>query len=760
MTSKSRKALGLGLALLGAAGMVGCRNHMPHSLTWPGGGDITPSHAKPPEGGYYTNWDPYAVEIELTPVEDVNPVRTQHIMIATVKDKNGKALPNRRVEWIINDGSVGDIVEVDESGWRNSRGYKVDNHYAVSHTNNFKHVLDRGNSDPADDISLTEGQTWCVITSPIEGTTNITAYAPGIYDWSKHKAFAIKHWYDVHWEWPPAATNPIGTSHEFVTKITKYSDGTPLAGYIVTYKLADGPAGTFEPGGGNTATVTTDAAGLAKITLRQAAPAEGTNNVDIDVMRPENVQCCKPAVHIASGRTSKTWIGPKISIDKECTPAAMVGETVNYTIVVGNPSQVDATNVVVTDAIPAGIQYVSSTPAGQASGASVTWSLGTVKPGQPVSIAVQAKATQVGKFENCAEVRADYNLNARDCCVTVVTSPKLQISKTCTKEITTCDTIEYVITVRNEGDGAAKNVRVSDQLPAGVVTSDGKTAMDAVVGDLGPGESKEIRFTAKAAKPGTYNNTVRATGDAGLTAEASCTTKVTQPVLDVQKTGPKERYIGRPAEYTITVSNKGDTVAKGTVLTDPIPAGMQFTSASDGGALSGNVVTWNLGDMAPGASKTVKLSLKAITAGKVVNTATAKAICTEAQATTEGENKGVPAVLLEVIDISDPIEIGAQETYEITVTNQGSAADTNIVIKIEIPAEMEFVNAAGPTQGTASGKSVTFAPLPSLAPKAKAVYKLVTKGTKAADVRLKVSMSTDQTGNVPVEETESTHVYE
>lgn len=758
MGSLKRTALRCGLAVLGAAGMLGCRNSMPHSFTWPAGGDIIPTHAKPPEGGYYTNWDPYAVELEVTPLEDVNPVRTQHVLVATVKDKNGKPLPNRRVEWIINEGSVGDIVEVDESGWRASRGYKVDNHYAISHTNNFKHVLTRGTDDASDDVHLTEGQTWCVITSPIEGTTNVTAYAPGIYDWSKHKVFAVKHWYDVRWEFPPPATNPVGTTHEFVTKITKYSDGSPLPGYIVTYKLLDGPGGTFAPGGGSTAAVTTDAAGLARITLAQTTPAEGTNNVEIDVMRPENAACCKPAVHIATGRTSKTWVGPKISIDKNCTASGLVGDTITYNIVVGNPSQVNATNVVVTDSIPSGMQYVSSSPSGSASGNTITWSLGTVAPNAPANITVTCKATQVGKFTNCAEVRADFNLNAKDCCDTVITSPKLIITKSCTKEITTCDSIEYVITVRNEGDGTAKGVKVVDTLPAGI-TASGATTFD--VGDLGAGQSKEMRFTAKASKPGTYNNTVRATGDGGLTSEASCTTVVRQPQLDVQKVGPTgKRYIGRPVDYTITVSNKGDTVAKGTTLTDTIPAGLQFVSASDGGAGSGSTVTWNLGDMAPGASKTVNVRFTATAAGELKNVAKATAVCTEASADAVIHPEGIPAVLLEVIDMSDPIEVGAQETYEITVTNQGSANDTNITIKIEIPAEMDFVSAAGPTQGTASGKNVTFAPLPSLAPKAKAVYKLVTKGTKTADVRLKVELLTDQTSPTPVVETESTHVYE
>lgn len=743
----------------GVLALAGCREHMPHAFTWPGGGDITPSHAKPPEGGYYSNWDPYAASIELTPVQDVNPVMTQHIIIATVRDKKGKPLPNRRVEWIIpSEGSVGDIIEVDESGWRNSRGYKVDNRYAVSHTNNFKHVLTMGTDDPSDDVHLDVGQTWCVISSPIEGETILTAYCPAIYDWSKHKAFARKGWYDIKWQFPPPATNPIGTTHEFVTLLSKYSNDDPIAGHVVTYKILDGPDAVFEPGNSKVATITTDSTGFAKVTLRQTTPAEGTNNISITIVRPANTVCCSPEVKIAEGQTSKTWVGPKIAINKECTPSALVGDAVSYSITVNNPSPVDANNVVVTDTIPAGIQYVSSTPSGSASGNSVTWQIGSLKGGASATIQVQAKATQTGKFENCAEVRADHGLNAKDCCVTVVTSPKLAIEKRCPANVTVCDPIEYVVVVRNTGDGVAKNVKFSDNLPAGLTTTDGKNAVSGSLGDLGPGQAKEIRFTAKASKPGSYNNVVSASADGGLTAEANCATVVRQPVLEVTKTGPKERYIGRSANYEITVTNRGDTPAQNTTLVDPIPAGTEFVSATDGGSLSGGQVTWNLGTLEPGASKKVTIVLKANTAGTVTNVARATAICAEAQASTAMETKGVPAVLLEVVDIEDPIEVGQNETYEITVTNQGSAQDTNIVITVTLPAEQDYVSSTGPTTGTAQGKVIKFAPLASLAPRAKATWKVVVKGTAAGDVRFRVSMDTDQT-DAPVEETESTHIY-
>jgi uncharacterized repeat protein (TIGR01451 family) len=108
--------------------------------------------------------------------------------------------------------------------------------------------------------------------------------------------------------------------------------------------------------------------------------------------------------------------------------------------------------------------------------------------------------------------------------------------------------------------------------------------------------------------------------------------------------------------------------------------------------------------------------------------------------------------------------VGQNETYTIVVTNQGSADDTNIKIVCEIPPQMSFVSAGGATPGTAQGNTVTFAPLPRLGPKERATFKVVAKGINTAgndtaDVRFKTTMTTDQTTS-PVEETESTHIYE
>ncbi len=739
------------------AAVPGCRDNYPHSWTI-GTGDIERKHPEPAEGGYYTNWDPFAASVEVTPMVDVNPVQTQHVFIATVKDHDGVPLPTRRVEWTLT--GVGAIIEVDESGWMASRGHKVDNNFAISHANRLGHVLTRGNDDPADDVVIEEGQTWIVITSAVEGTSYVTAYVPGIYDWSKHKATAQKYWYDVAYKFPPADTNPIGTPHTLVTKVMQHSDETPLAGYEVTYKILSGPEASLSPGGGQTALVKTDAQGNASVTLNQIKPAEGVNAIQIDIVRPIDASCepCEPAAHIATGKTTKTWIGPKITITKTAPATTVVGDAFDYSIVVTNASLVMATNVNVVDTLPDGIRYASSSPSAKVSGKTLTWSLGELDFGQSSNISVTVSATRTGNFENCVTVSADHGLSARDCAQTTHVEPQLEMTKTAPATTLTCDPINYEFRITNPGSAPATNVKFEDTLPDGMLWRGKYSKIESDIGTLQAGESKVVKFMVATKKIGSYTNIATVTGDRGLSATARATTIVRQPVLVIIKTGPSRRYLDRPVKYTITVNNKGDATATNVTLIDKLDAKSQFVSASNGGKLSAGEVSWKLGDIEPGGSKQVTLTAKSSQTGEIRSTATATAYCARGEGEAATIIRGIPAILLECIDVKDPIELGAQETYIITVTNQGSAMDTNVIITCTLPAEQEYVSSTGPTEARVVGKQVKFAPLGELAPKVTATYKVNVKGIGVGDVRFRVQLDSDQMTS-PAGETESTTIF-
>jgi uncharacterized repeat protein (TIGR01451 family) len=128
----------------------------------------------------------------------------------------------------------------------------------------------------------------------------------------------------------------------------------------------------------------------------------------------------------------------------------------------------------------------------------------------------------------------------------------------------------------------------------------------------------------------------------------------------------------------------------------------------------------------------------------------------DASATTD--IMGIPAILLEVIDIEDPIAIGGVQTYVITATNQGSAPATNVKINCSLESAQEYVSGDGPTAVTGKGDTISCAPYPSLRPGAKATWRVKVKALKAGDIRFKAVMTSDQLSR-PVEETEATTQY-
>lgn len=454
---------------------------------------------------------------------------------------------------------------------------------------------------------------------------------------------------------------------------------------------------------------------------------------------------------LPSGERTGSAVYVEIAAPKE----VLAGEEFDHTITLTNLTRKALTGVVLTETVPKNVKASGTAPQATMAGQVLKWNVGKLGAEESKAFRVRGVASSTGSIVPCCQVTYDIP----EVCVAIkVVQPALRIVKTAPSEVILCDPVPVRIVVTNTGTGTARNVKVSDPLPDGM-TSSGKKAMSFDVGTLGPGESRKVEFAAKAAKTGEFVNAATAVADGGLQAKSEAvTTTVRLPVLAVTKTAPKLRYVGRPFDYTLTVKNKGDAVAKDTVLVDTLPDNAKLINASAGGKVAGGKATWQLGSLAPNASKTVTLSMMATEIGMIRNTATATAYCAKASARAVTEVRGIPAILLECVDLDDPIEVGKNVTYEITVTNQGSALGTNIVVKCTLPAEQEFVSASGPTKETAVGKAVTFAALKSLAPKAKVTYRLVVKGVGTGDVRFKVSLTSDQMTS-PAEETESTNIY-
>ena len=445
-----------------------------------------------------------------------------------------------------------------------------------------------------------------------------------------------------------------------------------------------------------------------------------------------------------------------IRIDKVMPAEVQLNAPFDYTIKATNVTNAAVADVVITENIPANFTVKNASPAATKEGGKLVWNLGTIAAKQSKQITVSGMATSTDCVKTCAA--ATYIIPA--CANVTVVQPKLQLQKTAPAEVLVCDPIPVKFVVTNSGNGSARNVKIEDTLPAGLTTSDGRSKLVFDAGTLTSGQSRQFSATLKATKTGKYVNKAVASSGAGLKAEAMTTTVVRQPVLAISKSGPEKRYLGRAVEYAITVTNKGDAPAKSLVLEDQLPAGVKLVSASDGGKAVAGKVKWNLGSLMPNGSRKVTVKVMPNKAGTLTNSVSATATCAEGvKASVKTTVAGIPAVLLEVIDIDDPIEIGGQTTYVIITTNQGSSPATNISIVCTLEDNETYVSSSGATTGTSAASTVTFAPLRSLAPKAKATWRVVVKAAKAGDVRFKVTMNTDQLTR-PVEETEATHLYE
>jgi uncharacterized repeat protein (TIGR01451 family) len=81
--------------------------------------------------------------------------------------------------------------------------------------------------------------------------------------------------------------------------------------------------------------------------------------------------------------------------------------------------------------------------------------------------------------------------------------------------------------------------------------------------------------------------------------------------------------IGTNITFTITTSNRGPNDATGITVSDPLPAGLTFVSASASqGSHSATTGTWSVGSLANGASASLQLTATVTGTSAVTNTAT------------------------------------------------------------------------------------------------------------------------------------------
>jgi uncharacterized repeat protein (TIGR01451 family) len=229
--------------------------------------------------------------------------------------------------------------------------------------------------------------------------------------------------------------------------------------------------------------------------------------------------------------------------------------------------------------------------------------------------------------------------------------------------------------------------------------------------------------------------------------------------LALECAAPAEVLVGRPVEVCLTVRNPGTAAEAKATVSLTIPHGATVTRMTEGGSSSEGLVTWEIPNLTVNAAKQFCAVLNTRESGALSFSSTATGVIAKpAQASCATKIRGVSAILLDAVDLEDPVEVGHEVTYVINLTNQGSETLTNIRMVCTLPDSQEYVSGTGVTAVQAQDRTVTMESLPNLAPKALVTWRVVVKALKADDARFKLTVSTDQFER-PIPEEESTRQY-
>jgi uncharacterized repeat protein (TIGR01451 family) len=402
---------------------------------------------------------------------------------------------------------------------------------------------------------------------------------------------------------------PAGTSFVSAT------GGGALGAGTVTWSLGTVPAGAS---GTLALTVLVNLAAGQTVTLSGCTIA--ASGIPTDTAPPISV----PVVGDAIALSMLTTASPN---------PVVTGSLLTYTLSYSNAGTSTATNVVLKGNVPTGTTFSSATGGGTQSGGIVTWTLGTLEPGDAgaVSFVVTVNApggNSVTESGNTLTSAQEGPLGGPDITTNVVAVPPpnpLPISLSADHNpVQTGTLLTYQASFSNSSAQTVAAVTITAPVPTGtsfllasaggVLSVDG-TSVQWSFPSLAPSASNSVTYTVLVAiaAGGIVTNGGALIGASGLptgTSGPTSTSVVARPTnLSLLITAsPSPILSGGSVTYVLSYANNGPGTATSAVLTDPLPDGTSFISATGGGSLDAGIVNWNLGTLGPGSQGQVSLT--------------------------------------------------------------------------------------------------------------------------------------------------------
>lgn len=447
---------------------------------------------------------------------------------------------------------------------------------------------------------------------------------------------------------------------------------------------------------------------------------------------------------------------PTLVIQKFAPGEIQVGKPAKFVVQVRNAGAQSADDVTVRDEIPQGTKLISTSPNASTEGGAIVWKLGKLSPGEDRTVEMQLMPTTEGEIGSVATVYYSAQASVKTKC----TMPQLAIRMTAANEVMIGNQQHVKIEIKNPGTGDATHVMLFENVPPNVKHAAGP-ALEFEIGTLHPGETRELDLVLTAEKAGKVVNALTARADGSLQVQQQVEFEVIAPALTVDVNGPERRYLERPATYEVSVVNPGTAPAHDVQIVTKLPKGMKFVRANNMGEYDAatHAVYWSLAELPKGERGTVEVVAMPTETGQQTLQVEGHA----QQGLTDHKQRditveGLAAIMFEVRDLEDPIEVGGETVYEIRVVNQGTKAATNVQVTCEIPPGMKVLSAEGEAAHKVMDSRLVFEPLQQLAPKADTVYRIRAQGLQAGDQRITVQVNTDDLQQ-PIRREESTRVF-
>jgi uncharacterized repeat protein (TIGR01451 family)/gliding motility-associated-like protein len=382
-----------------------------------------------------------------------------------------------------------------------------------------------------------------------------------------------------------------------------------------------------------------------------------------------------------------------------------VGDTIAFTLSVVNNGPGNATDVSVSDILPAGYQYVDGTAqTGSYNATSGLWTIGNLANGSASSLLMRVLVKAKGAYGNVATVRGKEPdpvsaNNIATCTPMPVDVSDLKVIKTVNSQTPAVgDNVTFNIEVQNNGPSDASGVIVNDLLPSGYKNvsyhatkgSYDKDAGKWEIGNLSNGSVVSLQITAKVLPSGSYANVAIVKGnqnDPDLSDNTSVSTPMPIPQCDlsvVKTVGNPTPNVNGNVTFAVAVKNNGPGDATGVRVNDALPTGYSYVSSLLSAGSYDNVSgQWQIGTLSVGATVTLNVTARVLPDGSYTNTATVSGnesdpvLANNSSAVTPVP---VPQCDLSVVKTVDQLQpkVGTTVTFTILVTNHGPGNATGV----------------------------------------------------------------------------------